>query len=49
MNALEILAMVIAVVICALPGIMAWRFYSGSRKRTAEKRQAIRNTQPAEA
>jgi hypothetical protein len=49
MDALVLLALAVAVVICALPGIMAWSFYSRGRKRASEKRQVLGHTQPAKA
>lgn len=49
MDALVVLALVVAVVFCTLPGILAWRYYSSGEKRTAEKRHVIHQTQPAKA
>jgi len=49
MNVLEVLTMVIAVIFCALPGIMAWSFYSRGGKQASEKRQVLRHTSPAKA
>ena len=43
------LALVVAVVLCTLPGILAWRFYSIHKKQVSEKRQAVRRIQTAEA
>jgi hypothetical protein len=47
MNALEILAMVVAIIVCVLPGIMAWSYHFGGRKQASEKRQVLRHTTPA--
>jgi hypothetical protein len=49
MDGLVILALAVAGIICALPGIMAWNFYSSSRKRASEKKQVLSHTQPANA
>jgi len=48
MDGLVIIASAVAVIFCALPGVMAWHFYAGGKqKRSTEARRVIRHTQPA--
>ena len=49
MDVLVTIALVVAVIFCALPGFMAWSFYSGGRKHASAKRHVVRHTQPAKA
>jgi hypothetical protein len=39
MSILVLLALVVGFVLCALPGLMAWRYNFGGAKRSAEKKQ----------
>lgn len=45
MNAIEIVAFVVAAVVCLLPGIMAWSNHVA--RRTAEKKSVLTHAKPA--
>ena len=49
MDTLVVLALAVAVIVCALPGLMAWKHYSSSKKHAAVERPALRHAQPAKA
>ena len=46
MNALEIIAFVVASTVCLLPGIMAWNHFFGGEKK-AEAKEAVLTTKTA--
>ena len=48
MDLLLTLALAVAIIVCALPGVMAWRHYFGSRKHASVKRPVLRHA-PAKA
>jgi hypothetical protein len=46
MDIVVILALVVAAVVCLLPGIMAWSHYFGGTRETAKKRKYVSSTKP---
>lgn len=49
MDAIVVLALVVAAAVCLMPGIMAWSHYFGGSKKTARSSKAVglKKTVPA--